>query len=299
MFKVRRIVATLTTLPDRYHLLLPCLQSLRSQSIQFDAIYLAVPKTAKRLNKEYPPLPSEITDICTVIQIDQDYGPITKLYGALISESDPDTIILCSDDDVIHDSNLLQILINHEKDYPGSAICGTGALISRGLFFISIHSSLQEFKSWNGLIGFNMDKEGRNVDLVFGVAGVLYQRGFFPATLEDIHKELLSHGSNDDYIFLNDDVLISGYLSKKRIKRRVFTDIPVVVIPEDHRDDALSFDVFKMISRLDTAIANVKQLGYYDEMEELPLDETVAWKVIVAIIFSIIIIIMIWMYFLI
>jgi len=61
---------------------------------------VTIPKISARLNIEYPPIPDDITKLCKIVHIDVDYGPITKIYGALISETDPNTIIISCDDDV-------------------------------------------------------------------------------------------------------------------------------------------------------------------------------------------------------
>lgn len=285
-----RIVVSFTTLPDRYDVLRKTLNAIKEQDIALDAIYLTVPKRAKRLNKDYPPIPDDIASMCKIIYIDIDYGPVTKLYGALISESDPNTIIISCDDDVIHKPNIIRTLVNHSQEFPNAAICGTGALISKGLPLISIVSSLTPFRPWNGLTGFPVNKNGRAVDLIFGVAGVLYKRGFFPP-VDKLHEEILQYSLKDDTVFLNDDVLISGYLSKMGIKRIVFYDIPTVDCQGD-REDALSYNVASMIFKLQESIQKVKNFGFFTTMEDLSYDETVAWKIIVTIIFVIIIIIL-------
>jgi hypothetical protein len=284
-----RVVATYTTIPSRYDVLKRSILTLKEQTHKLDAIYLTLPFKAKRLNKEYPPLPEDLAALCTVVRTEIDYGPLTKIYGALISEKDPGTVIISCDDDVFFEPNHVESLLAHHETHPQSAICGTGALIGRGLFFISIVSTVRPFHGWSGFTGFEVDKRGHRVDLIFGVAGVLYTRGMFPSN-ETLREELLRHSLEDDDIFLNDDVLISGYLSKKGIERRVFFDIPT--IHHDNGSDALSSDIFKMIWRLNTAINKVRALGFFPTMEDVPLDETPAWRVFVTIIFVIAIIIL-------
>lgn len=286
-----RVVATFTTLPDRYHILRDSLTSMKNQDYPLDAIYLGLPKKARRLNKEYPPLPDDIAKMCTVVPVDIDYGPLTKIYGGLVSETDPNTLIISCDDDTIHEPNLVRKLVEHHLEHPDSAICGTGALIGRGLPFISIISSLAEFRKWNGLIGFNVGKEGRNVDLIFGVAGVLYKRGFFPSN-EELEENLLKYSLLDDRIFHNDDVLVSGYLSKNKIPRKVFYDIPDVKCVDSGAGDALSLNIMGMIGRMNESINQVQQYGLFLNMEPLGLHETVVWRSSVVIITIIIVIIL-------
>lgn len=284
---MRRVVATYTTLPSRYDVLKRSILSLKAQTHKLDAIYVSIPKIASRLNKEYPPLPEDLASLCTVVKSEYDYGPLTKIYGALMMESDPNTIIISCDDDVFFDPNHIEIMLRHHNRYPHSVITGTGALISRGLFFISIVSTVRPFHNWSGFTGFTVPKEGRTVDLIFGVAGVLYTREMFPAK-EVLHDELLHHSLEDQTIFHNDDVLISGYLSKHNIERRVFFDIPT--IHHDNGEDALSSDIFKMIGRLNQSITKVKELGFFTTMEPLPIDETPLWRIIVTVVVILIII---------
>lgn len=284
-----RIVASYTTLPSRYDVLKRSILTLKAQTHKLDAIYLSLPLRASRLNKEYPPLPDDLAQLCTVVRTDIDYGPLTKIYGALIKEKDPNTVIITCDDDVFFAPNHIEILLQHHRTNPKSAICGTGALIGRGLPFISIVSTVSPFDKWSGFTGFDLDKRGKRVDLIFGVAGVLYTRGMFPSN-ELLQEELLRHSLEDQTIFHNDDVLISGYLSKQGIERRIFFDIPT--IHHDNGADALSSDIFKMIGRLHKSIQKVKELGFFPTMEEVNLDETPVGRSVVALIFLIIIIVL-------
>lgn len=288
-----RIVASFTTLPHRYDVLRESMKSLKAQETPVDVIYLALPKIAARLKEPYPPLPQDIAEMCTVVSTDIDYGPITKVYGALVSEEHPDTIIISCDDDTIYPPDFITILVKHAKDYPNSSICGTGALIGKGLAFISIVSSLKEFRSWSGFFGFYLNKNGRAVDLVFGVGGVLYRRKFFPPSAF-LHHEILQHALKDHTIFCNDDVLISGYLSKVGVERRLFYDVPSV----EHMggNNALSSDK-DMVSKLNTSINRVKELGFYPTMEPVAYDETVFIKIVIAFIFLIMIGLLIFIWF--
>jgi hypothetical protein len=276
-----RIVASYTTLPSRYEVLYMSIMTLKKQTRPPDAIYVALPKRAARLNIDYPPLPAHFDGLCTVVHTEVDYGPLTKIYGALMAETDPDTIIISCDDDVFFDPTHIEVMLRHHKQHPHCCICGTGALISRGMLFISIVSSIQPFHKWRGFTGFTVDKEGRKVDLIFGAAGVLYTRGMFPIK-EQLFEELLSHALNDSAIFHNDDVLISGYLSKKNIGRRVFLDIPSV--QHANGADALSGDLQKMVRRMELSIDKVKERGFYPQMEELSMTETPAGRAVFALI---------------
>lgn len=285
-----RVVATYTTLPSRYHTLKQSIATLQKQTRALDAIYVTIPQRATRLNRDYPPVPDDLSAMCTVIRTDVDYGPITKIYGGLMSESEPDTVIISCDDDVEFPENFIETLLHHHNTHPNDVICGTGALIGKGLHFISIVSSIHPFHNWSGFTGFEVLKEGHKVDLIFGVAGVLYTRKCFPEN-EKLHESLFQHSLNETTIFHNDDVLISGYLSKVGITRRVFYDIPVIKhINQDA--DALSADIFGMILRLNKSIDKAKELGFFTTMEPLGVDETPAGRGVFVLLVIIIVIIL-------
>lgn len=296
MGKIPRVVVTFTTLPDRQEKLLESINSITAQTLQPDAIYLTVPKVCKRLNKPYLAMNEEIIEKCLIVEIDDDYGPITKIYGALISESDPETIIISCDDDTLYERNFIETIVKYGNLYPEACVSGTGAIISRGVHLIGIRTSLKNFLWVNSLISFEVDKiAGRNVDLIFGVSGVLYRRKFFP-TKSNLLEELFKISLENDSLFCNDDVVISAYLSKVNVVKKVFVDIPPVsTLPSDK--NSLSRNFFTMMIRMQEAINHCKSLGLYQEMENIPISETVAGRLVI-LFFIILTIIVLCLFFL-
>ena len=262
-----RLVVSYTTLPGRYDLLRQSVKSILAQTLVPDTIYLTLPVIAKRLNTSYPPLPSDLEDIVSVITPSTDYGPICKLYGALFAETDADALIITCDDDTIYPPDFIMKLWQHyqESDEP-IAIAGTGCLIGKGMNMLGIYSSVKPFDRWNRLFGCACPPTGRNVDILFGVSGVLYQRGFFPKK-ENLEEELFRYTKDNDAIFHNDDVLISGYLEHKKIKRKIFSDIPGV--SHANAPEALSADFFKMFTRMGRAVKEVQAIGFLTTTEEI------------------------------
>lgn len=173
-----RVVATCTTLPDRYNKLYRTLQTLHNQTFKLDEIYLTLPYRAKRLNQTYSDLPDKIKKLCQVVRVEEDYGPITKLYGALIKEKD--ALIISVDDDALYDPYLVEALVNKHKERPNVAITGGGWLVDNFSFY-NIHMNSNFVKHLNPLTGFPIPNEGRKIDVVTGSSGVLYQRDFFPS----------------------------------------------------------------------------------------------------------------------
>ena len=99
-----RVVISLTTLPTRLigDGILDTLKSINDQTRPPDAVYLGIPKNNKRLNTEYPEIPDQIKTLCTIVDLDEDCGPVTKILSALKMEPNPNTVIITIDDDVIY-----------------------------------------------------------------------------------------------------------------------------------------------------------------------------------------------------
>ena len=135
---------------------------------------------------EYPELPLEIHNYCTVVSLDQDYGPISKILGGLIAESDPETIIISFDDDVIYDNNLVHELLRSSKVYPNNAIGANGLYIKGNILTYTLLSYHNEIN--NPLIIKPKNKATCKVDILFGYSGVLYYRKFFPKDIHDLVK---------------------------------------------------------------------------------------------------------------
>lgn len=286
------IVATCTTLPDRYNTLIRTLHCLKNQDIKLDKIYITIPYRAARLNKKYPPIPQEMKDLATIIRIKTDYGPLCKLYGALYHEHHPDTIIISIDDDCIYPETLVSTLVNHHKNHQDVAICGTGALLNNGTLFASFYSNVKTLDNYNNLYGFNIPNEGRFIDLIHGFAGVLYKRSFFPKK-KDLYNNLYIYPTLDKSVFCHDDVIISGYLKKNGVKMMVFKNIPCVIMG-DKNEDALSYNFTEMVTKFNNSIAILKNHGMYLTYENTSLNESPTYRVIIIILMVIFLILFIY-----
>ena len=287
-----RIVATCTTLPDRYDTLIKTLHCLKNQDIKLDKIYVTIPYKATRLNKVYPKVPKEMRKLATIIRTKVDYGPLCKLYGALHYEHHPDTIIISVDDDCIYPENLISTLIQHHHQNNHVAICGTGALLNNGTLFASFYSNVCTLENYNNLYGFNVPNEGRYIDLIHGFAGVLYKRSFFPKK-KDLYNELYRYPMLNTSVFCHDDVIISGYLKKNNIKMIVFKNIPKVIMGEKG-EDALSYHFAEMVSKFNTSIQFLKKHDMFLTYENTSINESPVYRVLIIILFVVFIILFIY-----
>lgn len=276
-----RIVASYTTVPGRYEILEKSIDSLLNQPGAPEEIYLTVPEFFARTGEKYPELPDSIKKKVTIVSVDKDYGPICKIYGGLMREKDDSTVIITADDDTLFPSNYMRVMRRKCKEHPDKAICGTGALVGNGMFMISILSSVEPFNTMSFIPRFKCGENGRNIDICFGVGGVAYRRKFFPSSQQAIEEKILKYTSTKS-IFHNDDVLISGYLAKCGISRRVFKDIPPVKhIMSEH---ALCGDFFSMFSRMKQSLADVEeQMGGYPTYEDVDYTDSPAYWIAVFI----------------
>jgi len=293
-----RVVASLTTMPDRYFKVVETLKSLKEQTCKLDAIYLSLPDKSRRLNISYPPVPREISDLCTVVKC-TDFGPITKITGGILMEDDPLTVIITFDDDLIYPNNLVEKLMQHHKNYPDSAIGSSGMLLKYDCPMCAINPNEDYF--FYRVAKFKIPNEGRRVDSIYGYPGALYVRKFFPSK-EHLEDKFLNYALINHNTLMNDDIIISGYLSLQNVERRIFPNMPTVsFIVDDNgirvrNDNEISYDLDKFFQRMNLAINTAKSIGMYSNTESVDMSETIV-GVAGIIIFSLLLIIVLSIYF--
>ena len=285
-----RVVGSLTTMPDQYSKVIKTLESLHAQTYKLDAIYLSLPETSRRLGTKYPPVPKEISDKCTIIST-PDYGPITKLSGGLLAESDPDTVIISFDNDMVYPNEMVEKLIENHKKYPNSAIGSAGMLLKYGCPFCGITPNENNYLY--NISKFFVPPQGKRVDSVYGYPGALYVRKFFPDK-DKLNDEFFKYALINEATLLNDDIIISGFLSLSKIERRIFPNMPSVDFVkqggERKRTEAeISYNMDKFFQRMNIAIDTTKEIGMYKITEPLNFNETI-FGVAAVIVITIIII---------
>lgn len=295
-----RVVISLTTVPGRYGILYDTLKTLANQDYPVAAIYLTIPKIAKRFGTPYPELPQHILDLVTVVNIDEDYGPICKIMGGLIMEPDPNTLVVTCDDDIWYSPNLVSSLVAQylKQDRPKTAVSGSGLFISSGVSFTAGQTQSVFFHSW--FVDLNIPKHGREVEILCGFSGVLYPRAAFPANKE--LEDLVQHTRGSKAIFHNDDILLSAYISSQGYKRVVVPDVPWVDElrltasgrgSENQDEFALSHDFGVCLSRMQVAYKDCLKLGLFKDHPHYNYSETVAGKAIAVIAIIVILLLLI------
>ena len=126
----RRVIASLSTVPDRINNLGPTIQSLLKQTRPPDEIVLAIPEFSIREQRPYV-VPKYISRLprVRVLRCREDWGPATKFIGAIQDElaaGRENTLIMVVDDDRLYPRDALETYL-----YLQRAIAERGPLLSR------------------------------------------------------------------------------------------------------------------------------------------------------------------------
>lgn len=296
--KMLRVVCSMTTMPNQYEKVIRTLESLHKQTYKLDAIYLSLPKISRRLGTPYSEVGPEIRRLCTVVPC-IDHGPITKIEGGLLMENDPNTIIITFDNDMVYPPIMVEELVKHHREYPNSAIGSSGMLLRYKCPMCAITPNENNYLY--NISKFPVPKEGRRVDSIYGYPGGLYVRKFFPSK-HLLEEQFFKHSLINEATLLNDDIMISGYLSLQNVERRIFPDMPSVdfVMQDGERkrtEAEISIDMDKFFQRMNLAIDTAKSIGMYTTTESVNANETILGKAFI-VVFAVLALIVIFYYLL-
>ena len=224
----RRVVCSLTTRPVQPKYFDKVLDRLVEQ---FDAVYLAIPKISCR-GVPYPTLSHPGV---TIVSVEEDYGPITKFFGALNSNEPPDTLVVVVDDDIIYDPTLRDICQENYKKYPRCVVSGAVIVYKYSSielpWFMCITGRREQycelFPSFLGNIA---------TTTVCGYASISFRRSLIQ------REKLLSFigfHNKDKECFFNDDIVISAFLSEQGVSR-ICKKIPLCAHNTDKTTESLS-----------------------------------------------------------
>jgi hypothetical protein len=290
-----KVVISLTTMPDKYSKLPRTLESLHRQTLKPDAIYLSLPKVSRRLGTEYPPVPAEVTNLCTVVPCG-DFGPITKILGGLLAENDPETVIITFDDDMVYPETIVEKLVARHKQYPEAAIGSSGMLVKYPCPMCAITPNEDNFLY--RIPKFQIPAEGRRVDSIYGYPGALYVRKFFPAK-EKLEADFLNYALVNHDMLMNDDIVISGYLSMQKVERRIFPNMPEVSFVLDEKSGVrtrtateISYNLDHFFQRMNRAIETAKSIGMYSTTEPMDMSESIIGVSLIIVLVALIIVVL-------
>ncbi len=197
----RRMVISLTTTPARIGFTREMLTALADQTDAFSAILINIPHRLSRTGEIYD-VPHWMGTI-EKLRINRctDYGPATKLLGALECEADPDTLIVTVDDDVLYPRWMIEAYRRCAAENDGCAYCMTGFNIP--------DPSAVAVKLARGALE-RVEDHGADVQVAAGYGSCLYKRSFFDDTIFDVLKL-------PDFLVYSDDIYLSNYLAARRI----------------------------------------------------------------------------------
>jgi Glycosyl transferase family 2 len=206
-FNNRRVIASLSTVPDRINNLRPTIRSLLNQTRPPDEIVLAIPEFSVRERRPYV-MPKYISRLprVRVLHCPEDWGPATKFIGAIQDElaaGRENTLIMVVDDDRIYPRDALETYLNYSEQLPDAALCFRGAAMPSTL-------------DWDDakMIYAKDLREPRPVAVITGCGSYLIQPRFFDGSLWD-------YSGAPPVAFYIDDIWISAWLSRRGVKRYV------------------------------------------------------------------------------
>lgn len=109
------LIVSLTTLPSRIEHLRPTLDSLLAQTCRPDQVLLCLPRWSRREECAYaaPAWAGDYAPLLTVVDTGEDFGPGTKLLGALPAITQPSCLVI-ADDDMRYAPVFLEHLYAHQ-----------------------------------------------------------------------------------------------------------------------------------------------------------------------------------------
>src|SRR6266487_5829401 len=206
-FDNRRVIASLSTVPDRINNLRPTIRSLLKQTRPPDEIVLAIPEFSIREQRRYA-VPKHISrwPRMRVLHCRRDWGPATKFIPIVREELGAgrgSTLIMVVDDDRVYPRDALETYLHYNEQLPDAALCFRGAAMPRNL-------------DWRKakMIRASELREPQPAAVITGCGSYLIQPRFFDQSLWD-------YSNAPNGAFYMDDIWISGWLSRKGVKRYV------------------------------------------------------------------------------
>ena len=202
-----RVIASLTTLPDRIANLEPTIRSLLEQTRPPDEIVLTIPQFSIRQKMEYA-IPSYLETIprVRILRCEKDWGPATKFIPIVQKElaaGRGETLIMVVDDDRTYPRDALEIFLHYHQQMPDAALCFRGALIPDNLVWFMP-------KVFRG----SQIREVKRVAVITGTASYLIQPRFFDVASWDYANAPAS-------AFYMDDIWISAQLDRRGVDKFV------------------------------------------------------------------------------
>ena len=194
-----KIITSFTTTPNRIFKTKKTLYSLSHQTYRPDYLLVNIPERFLRTNEEYiiPKFIKRNKDV-KINVLDIDYGPATKLVGAILYiPKEEDTWIVVHDDDQMYLQETIEEYIKHINIYNNKRIA-----FSIGGFNLNENNQIERpYKNMS------------NISFIEGYQTYCVHRSVFE---DDFIPYIKSQLSNKE-AFQSDDLIISNYLAMKNI----------------------------------------------------------------------------------
>lgn len=193
-----KIIISLTTISSRINILQFVIESLLTQTMKADYLYINISKNPYLLDEGFNFIPFWLTELeknkKIIINWVDNIGPYRKLIP-LIKQFEPEDIIIICDDDVLYSENWLRDLYNESHNNPNTIVCYCARKIKK-TFFNYVHCS---YIYWPFFYG-----KGSHSDILpIGVGGVLYKVNYLnlSSLLDDNYLKIAPKA--DDIWFWN------------------------------------------------------------------------------------------------
>jgi hypothetical protein len=203
----KRLIVSLSTMPDRIGRLQPTINSLLNQTRPPDEIVLAVPSFSIRQQRAYD-IPAYLSQNpkLRVLRSEKDWGPATKFIPVVRDElaaGRKDSLIMVIDDDRIYPRDSIELYLHYHAQLPDAALCFRGGPIPPSL-------------SWrHPKIDFGVDlRVPKQTAVITGCGSYFIQPRFFDNSLWD-------YSGAPAGAFYMDDIWISGCLERLGVEKYV------------------------------------------------------------------------------
>lgn len=265
-------IISLSTIPPRFPLIEPTLRSLLAQNSRVDEIRLYVPRSYRRFpdyDGAVPMVPKGIT----LIRVDEDLGPASKVLCASRDLRGTAASILFCDDDKIFDPDWAANLFDAQDERPHECVALIGKPIPAAVRRKSARLPVAQRGSGReleyrlrrlrqqlaSLKGKDAPREMRRpvreagyVDILQGLGGAVIRPAFFDDAAYDI----------PEVIWAVDDVWLSGILAKNGVPIWLPKGLKMPASSDANAVDSLYRSTIEGADRLE---ANRRCIAYMQE----------------------------------
>jgi hypothetical protein len=201
-----RVVITTSTIPTREKHVVEMIESLRRGTFVPNDIYVNIPDWYPRFKKAPDPaLTEKLVSMGVKVNSCKEYGVLTKLLPTLDVETDPETLLVVVDDDVIYQPRFLEGIVKAYDEFK----CSVG--------YSGIAYPETALKACGQFKYFIFNGHGSEVEMfecAFGFA--------FPVwAIRDLPRPEPMNETSEKHVYLSDDYIYSRFLEMKGVSKKL------------------------------------------------------------------------------